>query len=110
MKDCVWEIIADPNHRITLNFTHFDLESNTYYDSSDCEYDYVRVSSKLENGELKRHGVFCSQRTIPLITSESNILRIEFRSDKTVQKTGFAAVYFTDIDEVNIDLKKIMNF
>lgn len=27
-KNCVWEIRAPPQHRITLNFTHFDLEGN----------------------------------------------------------------------------------
>lgn len=27
-KVCVWEIIAPPQYRITLNFTHFDLEGN----------------------------------------------------------------------------------
>lgn len=27
-KNCIWEIIAPPQYRITLNFTHFDLEGN----------------------------------------------------------------------------------
>ncbi|KAJ8870143.1 hypothetical protein PR048_029155 [Dryococelus australis] len=27
-KNCVWEIMAPPQYRITLNFTHFDLEGN----------------------------------------------------------------------------------
>ena len=27
-KNCVWEIIAPPQYRITLNFTHFELEGN----------------------------------------------------------------------------------
>lgn len=25
-KNCVWEIVAENQHKITLNFTHFDLE------------------------------------------------------------------------------------
>lgn len=25
-KNCIWEIVAPPQHRITLNFTHFELE------------------------------------------------------------------------------------
>lgn len=25
-KNCVWEIVAQPQYKITLNFTHFDLE------------------------------------------------------------------------------------
>lgn len=27
-KNCIWEIVAPAQHRITLNFTHFDLEGN----------------------------------------------------------------------------------
>lgn len=27
-KRCTWEIVAEAHHRITLNFTHFDLEGN----------------------------------------------------------------------------------
>uniref|UniRef100_A0A336L7R2 Metalloendopeptidase n=1 Tax=Culicoides sonorensis TaxID=179676 RepID=A0A336L7R2_CULSO len=103
LKECVWEIIAEPNHKITLNFTHFDLEGNSFYNSADCEYDSVSVFSKFDEDNLKRHGVYCGQRNIPLITSEANALRIEFRSDKTVQKTGFAAVYFTDVDECAVN-------
>lgn len=112
LKECVWEIIAEPNHKITLNFTHFDLEGNSFYNSADCEYDSVSVFSKLDENpdNLKRHGVFCGQRTIPLITSESNSLRIEFRSDKTIQKTGFAAVYFTDVDEASFSFSIIFFF
>lgn len=44
---------------------------------------------------LRRHGVFCGSRLPPLVTSEGNSLRIEFSSDNSVQKSGFAAVFFT---------------
>lgn len=27
-KTCIWEIVAPPQYKITLNFTHFDLEGN----------------------------------------------------------------------------------
>ncbi|XP_058836590.1 protein tolkin-like [Topomyia yanbarensis] len=103
MKDCVWEIVASPQHKITLNFTHFDLEGNTFYQSSECDYDAVSVYSKINDEAMKRHGTFCGSRIPPTITSESNILRVEFRSDKTVQKTGFAAVYFSDVDECAVN-------
>jgi tolkin protein len=38
-KECVWEILAPENHKITLNFTHFDLEGNAFYQPLACEYD-----------------------------------------------------------------------
>lgn len=94
-KNCAWEIIALPQYRISLNFTHFDLEGN----NQDCEYDSVDIRSKLPDNEVRKHGVFCGSHLPPTITSEGNNLRIEFNSDNSVQKSGFAAVFFTDRDE-----------
>lgn len=93
-KDCTWEIVAPEQYRITLNFTHFDLEGNHFH-QQECDYDSLSVYSKLDDNNLKRHGVFCGERIPPLVTSEGNVMRIEFRSDNTVQKSGFAAVFFT---------------
>lgn len=97
-KDCVWEIIAPPQYRITLNFTHFDLEG-TNARQQECEYDSVEVSSKLGDDILRKHGVFCGSRLPSLITSEGNSMRVTFTSDNSIQKTGFAAIFFTDMDE-----------
>ncbi|PSN46655.1 Tolloid-like protein 1 [Blattella germanica] len=94
-KNCVWEIIAPPQYRITLNFTHFELEGN----NQECEYDSVEVHSKMGEDIMKKHGVYCGSRLPPLLTSEGNSLRVEFTSDNSVQKSGFAAVFFTDMDE-----------
>ncbi|GIY80964.1 tolloid-like protein 1 [Caerostris extrusa] len=91
-KFCIWEIIAPPQYRITLNFTHFDLEGN----NQDCEYDSVDIRSKMADDEVRKHGVFCGSRLPPLITSEGNSLRIEFSSDNSVQKSGFGALFFTE--------------
>ncbi|XP_055699503.1 dorsal-ventral patterning protein tolloid isoform X2 [Phlebotomus papatasi] len=101
-KDCVWEIIAPPQYRITLNFTHFDLEGNNFF-QMECEYDSLIVYSKMSEDNLKRHGTYCGGRLPPMITSETNAIRIEFSSDNTVQKGGFAAVFFTDIDECEVN-------
>lgn len=101
-KDCVWEIIVPEQYRITINFTHFDLEGDNYH-AQECEYDSLSVYSKLDEDNLKRHGIFCGSRAPSLITSEGNAMRIEFHSDNTNQKTGFAAVFFTDIDECAVN-------
>jgi tolkin protein len=55
----------------------------------------VEVHSKLGEDVMRRHGVYCGSRLPPLITSEGNSLRVEFNSDNSVQKSGFAAVFFT---------------
>lgn len=93
-KECVWEIIAPEQYRITINFTHFDLEGNNYH-QQECDYDSLSVYSKLDEDNVKKHGIFCGSRMLPLVTSEGNAMRIEFRSDNTIQKSGFAAVFFT---------------
>ncbi|XP_053687223.1 tolloid-like protein 1 [Sabethes cyaneus] len=103
MKECVWEIIAPAQHKITLNFTHFELEGNTFYQASECEYDSVTIYSKITEDTLKRHGVFCGTKVPPTITSEGNALRVEFKSDKTIQKSGFAAIFSTDVDECAVN-------
>lgn len=102
LKECIWEIVAPPKHKISLNFTHFDLEG-TAHQQSDCGYDSVTIYSKLTENRLKRIGTFCGSAIPPTATSDSNALRVEFHSDKSVQRSGFAAVFFTDIDECAVN-------
>ncbi|XP_065334267.1 protein tolkin [Cloeon dipterum] len=94
-KHCLWEIHAPTQYKITLNFTFFDLEGNNH----DCEYDNVEVQSIHLYNVARTHGVYCGSSLPEMITSETNKMRIEFSTDNSVQKTGFAAVFFTDIDE-----------
>lgn len=81
-----------------MNFTHFDLEGNNYI-VSECDYDSLTIYSKMDEENLRRHGTFCGSREVPQITSERNGLRLEFRSDHTIQKSGFAATFVADLDE-----------
>ncbi|XP_059056661.1 tolloid-like protein 1 [Achroia grisella] len=97
-KNCLWEIVAPPQHRITLNFTHFDLEGNSMY-QQECEYDSVTVHSKLGADVLRRHGAFCGNALPPPVTSDGSVLRVQFTSDASVHRSGFAAVYYIDVDE-----------
>ncbi|XP_037045819.1 tolloid-like protein 1 [Bradysia coprophila] len=101
-KQCVWEIVAPEQHRITINFTHFDLEGNNYQ-QEECDDDSLSIYSKLDGDNVNKHGTFCGSRVLPLITSDGNVMRIEFRSDDTVQKSGFAAIFFTDADQCAVN-------
>ncbi|XP_044003802.1 tolloid-like protein 1 isoform X2 [Aphidius gifuensis] len=97
-KNCIWEIIAPFQYRITLNFTHFDLEGNKAY-NQDCDYDSIEIVSNLGDDIIKRHGMFCGS-TLPLpITSEGNRMRISFTSDENIQRSGFVALFSADMDE-----------
>ncbi|XP_039749767.1 tolloid-like protein 1 isoform X1 [Pararge aegeria] len=98
-KNCLWEIVAPPQHRITLNFTHFDLEGSNNMYHQECEYDSVTVHSRLGADVLRRHGAFCGSVLPPPVTSDGSVLRVQFTSDTSVHHSGFAAAYYIDVDE-----------
>ena len=68
-KNCIWEIIAPPQWRITINFTHFDIEGN----NQDCEYDSPTVSSKMGSEEARNHGLFCGNKLPPVRLERGDI-------------------------------------
>ncbi|XP_036972907.1 bone morphogenetic protein 1-like isoform X3 [Acanthopagrus latus] len=92
-KNCVWQLVAPIQYRITLVFDVFETEGNDV-----CKYDYVEVRSGLSS-DSKLHGKFCGAEKPEVITSQHNNMRIEFKSDNTVAKRGFKAHFFSDIDE-----------
>ncbi|XP_018526748.1 bone morphogenetic protein 1 isoform X2 [Lates calcarifer] len=92
-KNCVWQLVAPIQYRITLVFDVFETEGNDV-----CKYDYVEVRSGLSS-DSKLHGKFCGAEKPEVITSQQNNMRIEFKSDNTVSKRGFKAHFFSDIDE-----------
>ena len=93
-KKCTWQIVAPNEYKITLTFTEFELEGNEM-----CKYDWLQVYSGMtETG--KDMGKFCGNRIIPEpITSEENLMRVQFHSDGNIQKQGFHANYAFDVDE-----------
>ena len=97
-KHCVWKIVAPPQYRITLNFTHFDLEGNNVYEQP-CEYDWVEVASKLAEDVLKKHGIYCGNKPPPLITSEGNSLKVVFSSDNRSVRLALYIRYFDSLEE-----------
>lgn len=106
-KVCIWKIITSASHRITLNFTHFDLEGSNII-QEDCAYDSVAIDSivmkpKPNEDRSKRLGVFCSNRLPPVITSDTNTLRIKFKTDRTIQKSGFFVKFTSSIDHCAIN-------
>ncbi|KAM7538912.1 hypothetical protein Aperf_G00000048657 [Anoplocephala perfoliata] len=93
-KNCIWKIIAAPKSTIFLNFTHFDLEGK----NKACNYDFVNIYSGPQHNQQKI-GTFCGNSLPAPITSHTNELNLEFYTDGSVQRTGFKAVFFTDLDE-----------
>nr|XP_017203939.1 tolloid-like protein 2 [Oryctolagus cuniculus] len=96
-KNCVWQVVAPAQFRISLQFEVFELEGNDV-----CKYDFVEVRSGLAP-DARLHGRFCGSETPDAITSQSNNMRVEFKSDNTVSKRGFRAHFFSDKDECSKD-------
>ncbi|XP_045020100.1 deleted in malignant brain tumors 1 protein isoform X13 [Bubalus bubalis] len=95
--DCVWEIQVNPGYLINLGFDTLQLETH-----SSCSYDYVEIL----NGPLSSNA---SARRIchytrEIFTSYSNRLTVRFRSDGSVQKTGFSAWYNSFPRDVSLRL------
>ncbi|XP_060917704.1 bone morphogenetic protein 1-like isoform X4 [Labrus mixtus] len=88
-KNCLWQLVAPIQYRITLVFDVFETEGNDV-----CKYDYVEVRSGLSS-DSKLHGKFCGAEKPEVITSQNNNMRIEFKSDNTVSKRGFKAHFFS---------------
>ncbi|GAB0192284.1 tolloid-like protein 2 [Grus japonensis] len=96
-KNCVWQVVAPAQYRISLQFEVFELEGNDV-----CKYDYVEIRSGLAS-DSKLHGKFCGSEKPEVITSYGNNMRLEFKSDNTVSKKGFKVHYFSDKDECSKD-------
>ncbi|KAJ0033549.1 hypothetical protein NQD34_000656 [Periophthalmus magnuspinnatus] len=96
-KNCVWQVVAPTQYRISMQFEAFELEGNEV-----CKYDYVEVRSGLSS-DSKLHGKYCGTEVPEVITSQYNNMRIEFKSDNTISKKGFKAHFFSDKDECSKD-------
>ncbi|KAM9316697.1 scavenger receptor cysteine-rich domain-containing protein DMBT1-like [Gastrophryne carolinensis] len=87
---CTWEIRVLPGHVVDLSFVYMDLE----YTSS-CSYDYVMIYDGLPLTTLPL-GKICSPIN-STFTSSSNVMGVVFRTDGSVRRTGFQAVYSSSV-------------
>ncbi|CAM4604796.1 unnamed protein product [Caretta caretta] len=85
--DCVWEIEAVSNYRVTLSFRDIVTEGGR------CQYDYIEIyDGPLHTSPLL--GKICSGSYLTY-TSSSNLMTVRFHSDSSVTKKGFRADYYT---------------
>eukprot|EP00794_Sanderia_malayensis_P007308 gene7308-8125_t len=91
-QQCDWEIVVPKGGRVAVKFVMFQLE-----ESDNCEYDYVELTDGVSNKKLRR---LCDVK-LPkqYIMSESNKMKIRFKSDGNVHLGGFSMKFLTEIDE-----------
>ncbi|CAH2250956.1 deleted in malignant brain tumors 1 -like [Pelobates cultripes] len=86
---CTWDIRTNPGYIVKLAFQTFNLESGG--SNSYCPYDWVAIYDGIpEYSSLL--GKFCGSGNYTFYSS-SNIMGIEFRSDSSIQLSGFQAVF-----------------
>uniref|UniRef100_A0A8B9KMC1 CUB and Sushi multiple domains 3a n=1 Tax=Astyanax mexicanus TaxID=7994 RepID=A0A8B9KMC1_ASTMX len=81
--NCVWLIIAEPGSRIHLAFNDFDLEP---------PYDFLTVRDG-EQADASILGRFTGAEVPSHLTSNSNVLQLEFQADHSMSGRGFNISY-----------------
>lgn len=81
---CKWLVVAPPGFVIQFNFLSFELEHDT-----ECKYDYVKIFFN-GTGKGEQVGPYCGVKVPAMITTTDNIATIEFQSDSSISKDGFA--------------------
>ncbi|XP_075783955.1 ovochymase-2 isoform X2 [Pelodiscus sinensis] len=81
---CVWTLLVPEGMHILLNFSHFNVESDTF-----CDYDSLSVYSK----DDRLVGRFCGvDSPLPILVG-SNSVKLKFVSDNKETGTGFSMFY-----------------
>ncbi|XP_053556761.1 cubilin-like [Bombina bombina] len=90
---CVWRIEVPHGKKVTLKFTHFDLEDPDLL-TRVC-YDNVAAYEE-GNQPVLKYGPFCGTKIPDSITTQGNLLIIRFHSDVFTEAKGFRAYWSTD--------------
>ncbi|XP_034025114.1 cubilin [Thalassophryne amazonica] len=86
-RQCIYLIRLPVGEVVSLNFTHMNMESH-----SSCSFDYVEVrDGRSETDPLI--GKYCGSTLPAPIVSSTESLWVRFKSDSSVSRTGFRAVY-----------------
>ena len=94
-KVCSWIIRLQPGEKVVLSFETFSLEDHLF-----CQYDYVIIRDG-SSSKSPMVGKFCGEDRPATITSTSNHLWIDFRSDSSTTAQGFKAAWKTEKIEIS---------
>lgn len=81
--NCVWLIISESGSRIHLAFNDFDLEP---------PYDFLAIKDGDQSGATVL-GRFSGAEVPSHLTSNSNVLQLEFQADHSMSGRGFNITY-----------------
>ncbi|KAM4583584.1 LOW QUALITY PROTEIN: ovochymase-2 [Odontesthes bonariensis] len=94
--ECMWNIASPFRKKITLMFTHFDLEAQDFL-TSKC-YDNIMLYdiNNVTNALIQKHGPFCGTKLPSTIQTKGNRLMIRFHTDLFTEGKGFRAYWTTN--------------
>ncbi|XP_043234344.1 uncharacterized protein LOC122387849 [Amphibalanus amphitrite] len=97
-RECKWTLEAPVGHRITLQFSAFDTEKD--FDTAQILSGGATEESAVNIMTLSGQEDLASK----LFTSASNFMIIKFRSDASVEKSGFRASWKSEPQQCGGDL------
>ncbi|XP_011500246.1 PREDICTED: cubilin-like, partial [Ceratosolen solmsi marchali] len=87
---CTWNIRISAGSIIRIAFIDFDIE-----DHVKCSFDYIEISDII-NGYMQNTQRFCGSIIPPFFLSNSNQIKLVFRSDVLASSRGFHLRYTTE--------------
>ncbi|KAK0137505.1 Cubilin [Merluccius polli] len=93
---CMWNVEVPTGKRITLNFTHFDIQAKEFL-SPKC-LDSVLILDIRDSDSLlvDSYGPFCGSKLPPTIRTKGNRLLVRFTSNLFIEGPGFRAYWSTN--------------
>ncbi|GFR71311.1 Tolloid-like protein 1 [Elysia marginata] len=88
--NCVWTITTEPGTQVRLTFSSFLLEN-----SNNCSYDSLMLRDGNSNEAAMLGEPLCGAFLPFPVTSTSNVMYIEFKSDDVIRASGFQALWST---------------
>jgi len=88
--NCTWLIEVSSDQAVNLRFEEFDVESSV---NGNCQYDYLAVYDGTTVDSSNLIGRYCGDVLPDNVKSTSNTMTVQFKTDGSVAKGGFRAVY-----------------
>uniref|UniRef100_A0A4W5KIA9 CUB domain-containing protein n=1 Tax=Hucho hucho TaxID=62062 RepID=A0A4W5KIA9_9TELE len=83
---CEWNIQVPAGKSVKVKFSNFLLSELGQENTKDCNKDYVEINNKRYCGE---------PTSSPVVTSDTNTMKVVFNSDASYVDRGFSARYET---------------